>query len=157
MQIKIERTIPISVGQIEEVESLLNTNFDEDYKSFLLQHNGGIPEVNIFDISDKNQSGVNSFIPLSELVSENSKVLDTPSWAIPIAWAEGGNYVMLSLKGDGQVIFWDHELPEEITTLADSFAEFILSLKPFDINSVELKEGQVKKAWIDPDFLKGLK
>lgn len=27
---------------------------------------------------------------------------------------------------------------------------------PFDVQSVKLKPGQVIKAWIDPDFLKGL-
>jgi hypothetical protein len=29
-------------------------------------------------------------------------------------------------------------------------------LEPFDVSSVKLKPAQVKKAWVDPDFLKGL-
>jgi len=41
--------------------------------------------------------------------------------------------------------------------LASSVFEFLESLTPFDLDSVELKDGQVESAWIDPDFLKGLK
>jgi len=34
---------------------------------------------------------------------------------------------------------------------------FLDRRKPFDINSVQLKPGQVKKVWIDPEFLKRIK
>ena len=77
--------------------------------------------------------------------------------AYPIAWAEGGNYVFIDEGKNGAVFFWDHEVPEEIKEVAPNFEAFLDHLEPFDINAIQLKPEQVKKAWIDPEFLKRLK
>jgi hypothetical protein len=47
------------------------------------------------------------------------------------------------------VFFWDHELPEKPVELAANFGAFVELLEPFDIQTIQLKPGQVKKVWID--------
>lgn len=84
------------------------------------------------------------------------RIENLPGRSFPVAWAEGGNYVFVNLAAGGAVFFWDHERPENIVRLASSFRSFLELLEPFDINSIKLKPDQVKKARIDPDFLKGL-
>ena len=90
-----------------------------------------------------------------------------PSLFLPIAEAEGGNLVCLSLreKDYGAVWFWDHEEEAEegaeptyrnLYVISDSFKKFWGSLQQFDPSQVELKEGQVEEAWIAPEFLKEL-
>jgi len=86
---------------------------------------------------------------------------------IPIAYAGGGNLVCISLeKGVYGVYYWDHELePNEgelpswnnMYFLSNSFSDFLKMLRKFDPSSIRLKPGQVKKAWIDPEFLKQVK
>ena len=91
-------------------------------------------------------------------MEERQYIDDIPNQAYPIAWASCGNYVLLDEGKGEQVYFWDHELPDEnIIKLANNFDEFLSTLEPFDINSIELKPGQVKKVWIDPEFLKRIK
>ena len=146
-----------SARRIAAVEAALGAALPDDYKAFLARHDGARPEPNIFRISDTNSAGVNGFIPAAELLKERALLADEllPG-AVPIAWAEGGNYVVLEPGRGGAVSFWDHEEPEGLTPLAESFSAFLELLQPFDASSVELKPGQVQSAWIDPDFLKSL-
>jgi hypothetical protein len=55
---------------------------------------------------------------------------------------------------DGAVFYWDHEVPAPVIRLAPSFGEFLALLQPFDMNNVHLKPGQVKRVWVNPEFLK---
>ncbi|WP_353936142.1 SMI1/KNR4 family protein [uncultured Herbaspirillum sp.] len=77
---------------------------------------------------------------------------------LPIAYAEGGNYLCIASGGKdiGSIYFMDHEIPglDAMIRLAPSLAEFLESVTPFDSKQIKLKSGQVKKAWINPDFLK---
>ena len=59
-----------------------------------------------------------------------------------------GNFILYA--PDGSVSFWDHETGKE-TGLAASVEEFCDSL--VEPTPVALRPGQLKKAWIDPDFL----
>ena len=65
--------------------------------------------------------------------------------------------MLVEMADGGAIYFWDHERPELATKLADSIGAFLELLEPFDVSSVKRKPGQVKKAWIDPEFLKRLK
>lgn len=156
MSVKLNKEKIIPISEIESFESKVGISLPALYRNFLLNHNGVEPETNIFKIDKKNDSGVNGFIPLNRILDE-CKFLDHISEAVfPIAWAEGGNYVVIDLGGNGAIYFWDHEEPQLKHKLADDFNQFITSLKPFDPSKLELKEGQVENAWIDPDFLKNL-
>lgn len=159
MKIKIGNadTRPSS-EQISTLEASLGTRFTSEYLSFLAEHNGAVPDANIFRISDRNSSGVSRFIPVEKIAYE-ANLLDgeVSSAFFPIAYAEGGNYVCLPLNSsqDG-VYFLDHEIPglASLTRLAGSLRDFLEQLQPIDRAEVRLKPGQVKKAWIDPNFLK---
>jgi hypothetical protein len=94
---------------------------------------------------------------VAEIMKERAHIENIPAKAYPIAWAEGGNYIFIDEEKSGAVFFWDHEVPEEITELAANFGTFLDLLDPFDINTIELKPGQVKKVWVDPEFLKRIK
>ena len=59
-----------------------------------------------------------------------------------------GNFFLYA--PDGSVSFWDHETDDEIV-LAASVEEFCGSLA--EPTPVELQPGQVKRVWIDPNFL----
>jgi len=50
--------------------------------------------------------------------------------------------------------FWDHEVSTPPVKLTSNFGEFLTLLQPFDIKSVRLKPGQVKRVWVNPEFLK---
>ena len=146
----------LSEEEIQEVEHGLEISFPGDYREFVANHDGLRPQLNIFSVSGTNESGVNEFIPLHRIRTECAFIENLGDARIPIAWAEGGNYVCLDVSSEGGVFFWDHEEPDRDAKLADSFSHFIELLAPFDPNSVELKPGQVKSAWIDPEFLKSL-
>lgn len=125
-----------------------------DWIEFLRRNDGAIPEVNEFDVGTDNGSGVQAFYSAAEVRSALRQLSDRmPEHLVPIADAEGGNYVCLGLAPHGSgVLFWDHET-EEATQISTSFAKFLENLRPFDPDSIELKPGQVVSAWIDPSLL----
>jgi hypothetical protein len=159
---------PAMPREVAELETALKMALPSDYREFLLRQNGGVPETNVFDVpGESNSSGINEFLSISELIEKKRELADrfVPE-AIPIAYAEGGNYLCLVLGGRRGVFYWDHELEAadgapptwaNMFLLAPTFADFLEGLREFDPSKVELKPGQVKKAWIDPDFLKSLK
>ncbi len=77
--------------------------------------------------------------------------------AYPVAWADGGDFVFIDEGRNGSIFYLNHEVFNDHTKLADNFDAFLDLLEPFDVRSIELKPGQVKKVWVDPEFLKKLK
>ncbi len=150
--------------------NLLENNFDiklpEDYKNFLLTHNGGYPEKDCYSFIDvENASNLKRFLAFydikvdfhvqiyDDLVKEYLKLKDRiPQECIPIARDSGGNYVCLGIKGSeyGKVYFWDHEEEADegehptfanMYLLANNFTDFINGLYSVDIEEQENKEG----------------
>ena len=138
------------------LETLIGAALPRDYRNFLHERDGGKPAPNTFSITAAdNDAGVNEFMSVRQIGEELSLYGNRlPRGTIPIAYAEGGNLVLLWT--DGRVSFWDHELEDTdpVFTLAPTFHAFLEALEPFDPSQVELKPGQVKSAWIDPDLLK---
>jgi hypothetical protein len=162
----------IGVSDIENFEALIQKKLPFDYCQFLLIFNGGKPEANEFFISrQQTASGVSLFYGLLENrqwgdLIYHRKMLHrrVPQNILPIASDPCGNCICLSLNSDtfGQVFFWNHELeadegePTTFTNLfkiGDSFNDFFGQLKQFDANQIKLKPGQVKKVWVNPNFL----
>jgi len=156
MKIKLTKGRAASQEEIAALQGKLGEPLPSDYTEFVGRNDGAEPENNIFRIGATNDSGINAFIPVDEVADEMQRIENLPGRSFPVAWAEGGNYVFVNLAAGGAVFFWDHESPESIVRLADNFLSFLELLEPFDVRSVKLKPGQVKKAWIDPDFLKDL-
>ncbi len=156
MKVKLINGRTASQNEIAELQRALGEKLPAEFIEFAALNDGAEPETNIFRIEATNNSGVNGFIPVREIADEISRIENLPAKSFPIAWAEGGNYVFVNLAASRAVFFWDHERPETTFRLAGNFRSFLELLEPFNVNSIKLKPGQVKKAWIDPDFLKGL-
>lgn len=129
--------------QIRRIERYCGIELPDSYLEFLAHHNGGSPELSVFDCYGEKRD-IDRLYPLTSDYDDPKKtlsvetILKTGSWPgndrkyIPIGHDPSGNMVCLDLspKTKGQVILWDHDTPgEEIRKVADSFEEFISSLK----------------------------
>ena len=148
MAVKLEKSSPATESEIAEAEKQLGEKLPADYRSFLLEFNAAIPEDNV--LGEDLAVSVERFIPVAKIATRTENVDGFPSDAVPIAEASSGNFVYFK-KGSPSVFFWDHEIDRD-KKLASSFSEFLDALRPFDIDSVQLKPGQVKSVWVDPDF-----
>jgi hypothetical protein len=159
----------LDASQVSDVERRLVCGLPDVYGQFLLAFNGGVPEANEFVVlQTRTGSGVNRFYGIigegrdGDLLHEQCSLKDRlPEGVIAIGDAEGGNRICLSLrKADyGHVFFWDHELESDrdpsaaLAALAPSFDVFLASLRRLDAERIQLRPGQVKRAWINPEFL----
>lgn len=143
-----------SERDIVALETLIGQPLDHDFRKFIAENDGAMPESNAFPVNGiSNFGGINEFTLVKDIIGERSYFESIGDHAYPIALSEGGNYVVLDQGQGGAIFFWDHEL-DEFSQIADSFTEFLEMIEPFDEASVKLAPGQVKSAWIDPDFLK---
>jgi hypothetical protein len=149
--VKQERA-SLDVAELVSFESRINSKFPEKYKYFLISCNGGIPNKPSvrFNGGKLNIKGatINYFYGFgghSENIDKSYSTLkyDLPEMMVPIANTPGGNYFLLSLRGDcsyGKVYYYDHEFefdedeefdegsgiyPECLIKVADSFEELI--------------------------------
>ncbi len=154
MKLQLKKGRAASQNDIAALQQRIGEPIVSEFLEFVAVNDGAEPETNIFKVGATNESGVNRFIPIKEIIHEMSQIENLPKKSFPFAWAEGGNYVFLNQADNGAVFFWDHEQPDNLVKLANGLRSFLELLEPFDISSIKLKPGQVKNAWIDPDFLK---
>jgi len=157
MKIKFSKSMHLDQYDIDHLAKSINYPLPDSLKKFFIEFNGSVPEANVFTIDEKNESGINELIPVSKIIDELKYLDGVGSKVIPVAVAEGGNYVVIDLNNNATVYFWDHEEPQGLTKLASTIFDFLDKLVPFDPDNIELEDGQVESAWIDPDFLKNLK
>ncbi|MBD9608197.1 hypothetical protein ACVK1X_005126 [Pseudomonas sp. PvR086] len=155
MKVKVKKVKNIECGAFEAVELFVGAVLNASIRGFFERFNGGEPALNVFDVGDDNSSGINQFIPVSEVIAE-LKRFEFRKGFIPIAWAEGGNYVAVDLI-DGCVYFVDHEVLDRYVKLSVGVDAFLDELNPTSIDDVVLKPGQVIKTWVNPNPIKGLK
>ncbi|ATB40254.1 hypothetical protein CYFUS_005702 [Cystobacter fuscus] len=147
-----ESKAPLSANDLANVERELGVVLPDDYKSFMLQHNGGTTEPDGFAIRwREGQKGADDWKTstlsrlyyvwnerLSNLVRNNKTTFKDriPSDTITVGADAGGNQILLVVSGlnKGKVLFWvkDYEASDGDTSgydnvgvLADSFEEFI--------------------------------
>jgi hypothetical protein len=156
MRLKLNNGRAASQDAIDVLQQKIGEPLVSDFLEFVAEHDAAEPETNTFKVGTANASGVNGFIPVAEILTETKRIENLPSRSFPVAWAEGGNYVILNQAEKGTVYFWDHEQPDQLVRLSNSFRLFLESLEPFDVSTIKLKPGQVKAAWINPEFLKKL-
>ncbi len=143
---------PLSEQELAAAERQLGVRFPEDYRSFMLCHNGGRPKPDSFAIAwaegqaageDWKTSCFGWFYFLwerdvanlleSNLVSFRGRL---PPDTIAIGHDAGGNQILLALAGpyQGKVLFWcrDYEDQEakapgydNVGVIADSFDDFL--------------------------------
>ncbi|SDX78747.1 SMI1-KNR4 cell-wall [Pseudomonas syringae] len=156
---KVKFTKPKAVVQEDIIAfaQAIGHTVSSELERFFFEFNGSKPEANIFAVGKDNESGVNELIAVQKILEEREYLSGVGEEVYPVAIAEGGNYVVVDFERNQSVYFWDHEQPENMVKLARNIYEFLDCLKSFDPDDVELKEGQVEFAWIDPEFLKSLK
>lgn len=145
------------IVDVRNLERSIGSKLPNSYIEFVNSQDGAEAADNLFRGTKSDNCGVSGFIPVKQVEKERLLVEGLNSSLIPVAWAEGGNYVVLDKAQNFEVFFWDHEVAEPSEKLADNFEEFLEGLEPFDPKTVELKPEQILGSWIDPDFLKSLK
>jgi hypothetical protein len=132
----------VSRDAIRRVEEYWNVQLPADYVDCVLQHNGGHPSRDVFDVPGNSRV----FGYLCDFHAESgSYVLDSYEdmrdrlldWIFPIADDPFGNMICLDYRVDRvnpSVVFWDHEAsyddPEAaLTYVAASFTEFLGMLR----------------------------
>ena len=111
------------------------------YVDFLLEYNGGFPQVSNFKISeDEGEILVNKFYGIGDMKSNLGKVFEVLEGEIledfiSIGNESGGSEILLGVSGEyqGKVYFWIHDIgPEDemdnMFILAESFNEFFNNL-----------------------------
>ena len=137
-----------SLERIKEFETLVGQMLPEEYREFLLHHNGGRPEPSGFKFSlnghEWNTAMIAWFLALYDGEYENiSNFFNTyqdriPQGMIAIARDPGGSLILLGLEDDrkGEVFFWLQELEgddgepasyDNVALVANSFNEFLHS------------------------------
>ena len=155
MQVKFKRrSRGASTKAIHNMVPAAAVTEHHDWIAFLKEHDGAIPDGNQFDVSPDGGSGIQRFLSVAEARATKRRLVDRlPDAFLPVAEAEGGNYICLGLSPSSSgVIFWDHET-ERGTPVALTFQDFIDNLRQFDPDSIVLRPGQVISAWIDPSLL----
>ncbi|MCF6253009.1 MAG: SMI1/KNR4 family protein [Methylococcaceae bacterium] len=132
--------------EIEQFEALIGQILPDDYKQFLLLHNGGTPKPAGFYFTLKDNQPemamVAWFLALYE--GEDENITDDfysfkdriPNNMLAVARDPGGSLILLGLQGDnkGKVFFWLRELEAEdgepatydnVAFVANSFNEFL--------------------------------
>jgi hypothetical protein len=147
-----ESKAPLSAQDLSNVECALGVGLPKDYKSFLLNHNGGATQPDGFAVVwQKGQKGAEDWKSStlsrlyyvwderqSNLVRANTVTFKDriPRDTITVGTDAGGNQILLATGGPhkGKVLFWvkDHEVEEgeepgyeNVGVLADSFDDFL--------------------------------
>ena len=133
---------PTSEMELAQFEDKLNRRLPEDYRQFLLKHNGGEPHPSTFFISQgQGEDDIRHFLGMSEM-KEYSLVHyheiysgRIPQNLLPIAPDYFSNLVCLSIDGAdrGSVYFWDHDWEvvegepdySNVQLLAEGFDDFL--------------------------------
>lgn len=139
-----------NAAELDQFEARHDFKLPADYRSFLLDHNGGDPRPsNHFDVqgSDEMEStSVHSFHGICreplwaslDWLTKTFKDRIVPE-GLPIGCDEGDNQFVLIVRGgnSGEIYFWDHELEtappsfDNMTFLAASFGDFISRLREY--------------------------
>lgn len=135
---------PTDEVTVARFERVVGAKLPDDYRSFVLTHNGGKPKLRYFTFADRTGPYTNGavrafaglgkpqYYDLEELYETYCGGERVPPEVIPIAEDAFGNLVCLAVRGPhrGRVYFWDHERETEpaayvnMDRLADSFTEF---------------------------------
>ncbi|MGM1019043.1 MAG: SMI1/KNR4 family protein [Bacillota bacterium] len=148
MNIEFESSFkPIKNQELETFEETYNLILPNDYKNFLLYHNGGKTVRRRFETQDKTiTSSIMLFLPLSKETENNlenyykkytvGKII--PSNFIPIGVDPADSLICLSINGENQGTVYfcdmdyfeeDNELKQEfIKLVSPNFSEFVNSL-----------------------------
>ncbi len=139
----------VTEDELTAFENSLGHRLPEDYRQFLLKHNGGFSNVSAFRYKEADywqDGGVHRFLGISENHDRHSlqkhialfqSYKETPPDLMPIADTGVGNFILLSIFGPdkGKVFYWNHEIDPvygNIFFIAESFTKFLAKLFEWD-------------------------
>jgi cell wall assembly regulator SMI1 len=146
---KIERSQkPTTDRQVRALEKSLKIRLPQDYRSFLLQNNGGKPDPDGFDVETINGPKANSRVGYFLAIHDGKqdsfedyfntykvKATRIPAHLVPIAHDSKGNLICIAVTGRdvGAVHFWDKDDSvddgaDNCHLLAKNFDEFLNAL-----------------------------
>lgn len=161
MKVNVEYQRPAATAaQVSALESALTIKFPENSAEILHTFSGARFADNMH--CSRGHVSILKFCSLTAGDDSTQQTFEQyrdriPKGFIPVAIAEGGNLLLVSLDM-GSVFFWDHELEdydessdgsEACIKLADNLDEFLEDLKSNDNASSHAKVVSVK---IDPAF-----
>jgi len=132
---------PVSEDDLSSLSTTINQALPNDFRAWLLKHNGATPEPSELSIEDGLVLVINCFVSFSRDDSPNVvSVLEMltarlPNGLIPIAEDYGGNYVCFRYNpttSSPDVVLWLHEEADPkhaLVPIASSFTELIEHLK----------------------------
>jgi len=133
----------LDLQTLSDFEKKHSLSLPDDYKNFLLEHNGGAPVPSANRTPETIVQWIYGIHQGEDWASLewHIEILDKriPSKTLPIANDAGGNKFLLSLRPDtyGEIWFWDHENEAEdnaeeyfdnISKSANSLSDFINNL-----------------------------
>lgn len=141
----------VSMEEICAFEGEIGILLPDDFKSFLVQNNGGYPSEELYTPSFnefnpntgqnfEQGTDVEQFLSLNEIKFEYGDIVDEgyiPSTYIPFARTSFGNLLLIRLDSteyNGNICFANHDLFDEknnrftISKISDSFSLFLNSL-----------------------------
>ncbi len=129
MRASVRRKAPATKREIAAADKALGFAIPETYRSFLMVTNGGQPVQNYFSA----MVGVQEFLGVRDLIRYRAMMEGRiPPRMLPVATAEGGNFILLAASKDQcAVYFWDHEHEGggfPLHELAPSFDDFVSRL-----------------------------
>jgi hypothetical protein len=155
MKVSVGEVSPVSALDLARVEHFFGCALGEELLLFYNEFNGARLSLNELSGELCSAVGVNAFIPIDKVIGVIERFPFAKNF-LPIAWAEGGNYIVINLL-DGQIYFVNHELEEGYFKVASNVGDFLDKLLPSKPLTA-LPEGvTVGDVWIDPDFLKRVK
>ena len=109
---------PISENDLKNVENKIGYQLPDEYKSFLLKHNGGRPNLDGVRHNGEHFDYVGHFYAIrgemyhDDLIHQIKEYKDMiPEGYLPIGESPGGDVFCISLKDPtkGALFHWDHE------------------------------------------------
>ncbi|WP_323756668.1 SMI1/KNR4 family protein [Roseivirga sp.] len=117
--------------QIGQIEKELSFKFPQEFRSHLLNYNGGRCDPNVFKFQENGKpaySSIDWFLSVYDGEYDNFKKYYTiykidekrlPSNIVPIAHDPGGNLICLEID-TGRVFFWNHEREVDYSISSDT-------------------------------------
>lgn len=125
----------LTQSQLDAVEKILGVVFPPQYRTFMLETNGGFPEPNSFDLKDGGDGSCLSYFYSIGLAGEQREQLTSrqefragrlPTKFIAIGPDPGCNEICLncSIGADyGKIYFWDHDFECDAVSYPDMTPE----------------------------------
>lgn len=140
---------PLNEERLVRFERDLGMALPEEYRTFLLRYNGGIPDREEFDVpgEDGGERPFHCFFALHDGPWDDSTSEGSVGFPLQAALADfrseggqkdvlpvgkdwSGSYVCIGLAGyeRGRILYYDHDM-EELLPLADSLSTFLTGLR----------------------------